>query len=141
MPGWQAVLDRHAELFAPVTSGASVALIPRYTMLDDGTRRMNVKVSVAPLPMLAWVREPQGMSVRDGAFRGLKALQADLLLIANDGAEQAVLSHPHPLGELTRALRDGRMLFMVMRSRDELRSRGWGDLFEALGLPFQGTCR
>jgi hypothetical protein len=135
MPGWQAVLDRHAELFAPVTSGASVALIPRYTMLDDGTRRLNVKVSVPPLPMLAWVREPQGMSVRDGEFRGLKALQADLLLIANEGAEQAVLAHPHPLGELTRAL------FMVMRSRDELRSRGWSDLFEALGLPFQGTCR
>jgi hypothetical protein len=33
------------------------------------------------------------------------------------------------------------MLVMVMRSRNELRERGWREFFEALGLPFQGTCR
>ena len=140
-PAWQRVLDRHADLFAEVAAGASAGIVPRYTRLEDGTRRMNVKVSVPALPMTAWVREAAGMRARESEFRGLKGLEADLLLIANDGAEVSVLAHEHPLGELTRALRDGRMLFMVMRSRNELRSRGWSELFETLGLPFQGTCR
>jgi hypothetical protein len=139
--GWQRVLDRHADLFAEVAPGASAGIIPRYSRLQDGTRRMNVKVSVPPLPMTAWVREAAGMRARQSEFRGLKGLEADLLLVADDGAEACVLAHEHPLGELTRALRDGRMLFMVLRSRNELRNRGWSELFERLGLPFQGTCR
>jgi hypothetical protein len=96
---------------------------------------------VDSVPMLLWLREPEGMKVRSGEFRGLKTLDSDVLLFADDGALDVALAHQFPLSELKRQLRTGRVLFMVMRMRDALRERGWTDFFEALGLPFQGSCR
>ncbi len=135
MPGWQQVLDRHAELFAEVAPGASLALAPRTPP------RANVKQVLDPQPMLLWLREAEGMKVREGEYRGLKTLGADVLFLPEEGALESALAHPQPMSELKRELRDGRMLVMVLRSRKELGERGWADFFEALGLPFQGTCR
>jgi hypothetical protein len=74
-------------------------------------------------------------------FSGLAQLASDLLLIAEDGALDAALAHARPLSELKRLLRRNQVLFMVLRTRDELRDRGWTEFLEALGLPFLGTCR
>jgi hypothetical protein len=139
--GWQRVLDRHAELFAETTEGASVAIVPRFARGADGRQRPTVMPVSEPLPMLLWLREPGAMLVRDAEFRGLKGLVSDLLLIAGEGALDEALAHERPFSELKRQLRSGRMLFMVMRTRDELRERGWSDFIESLGLPFLGTCR
>ena len=138
---WQQVLDRYVELFAEVAPGASIAIVARHSQGADGRQRANVMPVIDPVPMLTWVREPQGMVVREAEFRGLKGLASDVLLIAAEGALEAALSHDYPLSELKRQLRNGRMLFMVMRTRDELRERGWSDFIETLGLPFLGTCR
>ncbi len=138
---WQPVLDRHRELFEDVAAGASIAIVPRYTIGADGRRRATVMPVCDPAPMLLWVREPGGMRARDAAFVGLKALASDLLLIAGDGALEAAVRHEHPFGELKRRLRAGEVLFMVMRTREELRERGWTEFIESLGLPFLGTCR
>ena len=135
MDGWQAVLDRHTELFADVAPGASIALAPRTPP------RANIKQVLDPQPMLLWLRESQGMTVRESEYRGLKTLVADVLFLPEEGALEAALGHAHPMSELKRELRDGRLLVMVMRSRNELREHGWSEFFEALGLPFLGTCR
>lgn len=139
--GWQQVLDRHAELFAETAEGASVAIVPRFARDADGRQRPVVMPVSEPLPMLLWLREPAAMLVRDAEFRGLKGLVSDLLLIAGEGSLEESLAHERPFSELKRQLRSGRILFMVMRTRDELRERGWGDFIESLGLPFLGTCR
>jgi hypothetical protein len=128
---WQRVLDRHADLFEEIEEGASVALVPR-----------SVAAPVCdPAPMLLWVREPAGMTARGGEFSGFKALSADLLLVTNDGTLEAALARDEPLAEIKRQLRAGGMMFMVLRRRDELRSHGWEDFLEWLGMPFLGTCR
>jgi hypothetical protein len=135
MPSWQEMLERHAGLFAEVQPGASIALAP------GSPPRANVKQVREPVPMLLWLRGPDRMAVVNGEYRGLKTLTADALLLPEDGALESALAHAEPLSELKRQLRDGRMLVMVMRSRKELRELGWSEFFEALGLPFQGSCR
>ncbi len=135
MATWQQVLEQHAALFAEVQPGASIALAP------GSPPRANVKQVREAVPMQLWLRGPDRMAVVDGEYRGLKALAADVLLLPEEGALDAALAHDEPLSELKRQLRDGRMLVMVMRSRKELRELGWSDFFEALGLPFQGSCR
>jgi hypothetical protein len=131
---WQRVLDRYPELFVETAQGASVAVVPRFARGADGRQRPVVMPASDPVPMLLWRREPDAMRAREAEFRGLKGLVSDLLLIAGDGALEEALAHE-------RQLRSGRMLFMVMRTRDELRERGWSDFIESLGLPFLGTCR
>jgi hypothetical protein len=138
---WQPVLDAHAELFEALVSGASVALVPRWSEDAQARRRANVMPKTDPVPMQLWLREAQEMRVRDGVFTGLAQLASDLLLIAEDGALEAALEHDRPLSELKRQLRRNRVLFMVLRTREELHERGWTDFLEALGLPFLGTCR
>ena len=139
--GWQPVLDAHVELFEPLMPGSSVALVPRWRSDAQGQRRANVMPKTEPAPMLLWLREPQAMRVRDGIFTGLASLGSDLLFIAEAGALESALAHERPLSELKRLLRRNRVLFMVLRTRDELRERGWTEFLEALGLPFLGTCR
>jgi len=141
LAAWQRVLDRNAPLFAETMPGASIAIVPRFAPGSEGRPRPTVMPVSDPVSMLLWIREPTGMVAREGQFRGLRGLTADLLLVAGEGALEAALDHGEPLGELKRQLRAGRMLFMVMRTREELRERGWTDFLEALGLPFLGTCR
>lgn len=132
---WQEVLEGSAELFAEVIPGASVAIVP------GSPPRSNIGQVVDPAPMQLWSREASGMKVGAGEYRGLKTLPSDVLLLPDDGALETALAHPYPMSELKRQLRAGRVLCMVLRGRDELRARGWADLFDALGLPFLGTCR
>lgn len=135
MDGWQPVLDRHADLFAEVAPGASIGFV------CGSPARANIAQEVAPAQMQLWLRQPEGMKVDAGEYRGLKTFASDILILPEQGALETALAHRNPLGELKRQLRTGRVLCMVMRARDELRARGWADLFEALGLPFLGTCR
>ena len=135
MQSWAEGLEQHAPLFAEVRPGASIALAP------GSPPRANVKQVREPVPMQLWLRGPDRMAVVAGEYRGLKSLAADVLFLPEEGALEAALAHEQPMSELKRSLRDGRMLVMVLRSRKELGERGWGDFFEALGLPFQGTCR
>jgi hypothetical protein len=127
----QSVLDKHEDLFTEVSDGASVAIVPRRA----------VAPTCDPVPMILWVREPEGMAARAGEFGGYKALSSDLLLVTNDGTLEAALERDQPLAEIKRQLRAGGMLFMVLRRKDELREHGWEDFLEWLGMPFLGSCR
>jgi hypothetical protein len=135
MRSWQEVLEGNPELFAEVVAGASVAIV------TGSPPRANIGQVVDPAPMLLWRREGEGMRVGEGQYRGLQTLDSDILLLPENGALEAALVHRHPMSELKRQLRAGRVLCMVLRGRDELRARGWADVFDALGLPFLGTCR
>ncbi len=127
----QQLLDRHADLFAEIEESASLAIVPR----------ARVAALCKPVPMILWVREPEGMAARAGEFGGFKALSSDLLLVTNDGTLEAALERDEPLAEIKRQLRAGGMLFMVLRRKDELREHGWEDFLEWLGMPFVGSCR
>jgi hypothetical protein len=135
MISWQEVLEGSPELFGEVVPGASVAVV------TGSPPRSNIGQVVDPAPMLLWSRETEGMKVESGEYRGLKTLASDILLLPEGGALEAALAHRYPMSELNRQLRAGRVLCMVLRERNELRARGWTDLFDALGLPFLGTCR
>ena len=128
---WQSILDKHGELFIEVSDGASVAIVPR----------RSVAAVCEPVPMLLWVREPDGMAARPAQFGGYKTLSSDLLLVANDGTLEAALERDEPLAEIRKQLRAGGMLFMVLRRKEELREHGWEDFLEWLGMPFLGSCR
>ncbi len=135
MESWQQVLDRHADLFADVLPGASIGVVP------GSPARANIAQEVAAAQMQLWRRDAEGMKVGAAEYRGLKTFASDILLLPEEGALDRALAHRDPLGELKRQLRAGRVLCMVMHDRNKLRANGWADLFEALGLPFLGTCR
>jgi len=139
--GWQPVLDAHAELFEALAVDASLALVPRWRIDAEGQRHANIVPRTDPMPMQLWLRTPLAMTVREGVYAGHAHLGSDLLMLAERRALDEALAHERPLSELKRRLRRGELLFMVLRTRDELRSRGWTDFLEALGLPFLGTCR
>ncbi|HYL88196.1 MAG TPA: hypothetical protein VEU32_05460, partial [Burkholderiales bacterium] len=126
----QRLLDGHAALFEEIEERASLAIVARRT----------VAPACAPVPMILWVREPEGMAARNGEFSGYQALASDLLLVTNDGTLEAALASDEPLREVKRQLRAGGMMFMVLRRKDELRAHGWEDFLEWLGMPFLGTC-
>jgi len=138
---WQDVLDAHATLFEAVVTDASVALVPRWRIDAAGRRHANIVPRTDPMPIQLWLRTPQAVTVREGVYAGHAHLGSDLLMLAERRALDEALAHERPLSELKRRLRRGELLFMVLRTRDELRSRGWTDFLEALGLPFLGTCR
>jgi len=114
---------------------ASVAIV------RGSPARRHIGQVVQATPMQLWRRQVDGMRVAEGQYEGLNTLASDILLLPEDGALEAALAQRHPMSELKRQLRAARVLCMVMRGRDELSARGWADFFDALGLPFLGTCR
>ncbi|MDA8108020.1 MAG: hypothetical protein M0015_05240 [Betaproteobacteria bacterium] len=143
LPAWQAILDREAGVFAELAPGASVGFVPRRVAGPDGALRSSAMPSVAPLEMLAWERDAGGMTACLRSYRGLADAGCDVLFFCERGALEAVLARAgsDALGEMKRRIRAGAILLMVLRTRGELRARGYEDFLESLGLPFMGACR
>jgi hypothetical protein len=141
LPAWQAILARQAALFGELVPGAAIGLVPRFVRGADGAKRANAMPSVPSTGMLVWERDASGMTARVREFTGLGSAAVDTLLFVEREALRAVLQHADPLGEMKRQIRGGRILLMVLRTRSELRERGFEEVFESLGLPFIGACR
>lgn len=141
LPAWQAILGRQAELFAELVPGAAIGLVPRFVRTADGTKRASALPTVPSTGMLVWERGKTGMKAVVRNFTGISSAAVDALLFVEREALRAVLQHADPLGEMKRQIRAGRILLMVLRTRNELRERGFEEVFEALGLPFMGACR
>ncbi|HVC12988.1 MAG TPA: hypothetical protein VNE59_15200 [Burkholderiales bacterium] len=143
LPAWQAILDREAAVFTELAPGASVAFVPRHAAGPDGVLRPSAMPSVAPLEVLAWERGADAMTAYARSYRGLAAAACDVLFFFERDALEAVLARADdgPFGEMKRRIRAGRILLMVLRTREELRARGYEDFLESLGLPFMGACR
>jgi hypothetical protein len=139
---WQRVVDGYGPLFEPLAEGAAVGLVPRFFVDADGVRCAAAMPSTPVLPMLEWRKLAARMVVQRGRYAGLGAVRVDLLLLAGDGALEAVLGRAeHPLGEMKRRLRTAQIQFFVLRTKRELAELGYEDFVEALGLPFLGACR
>jgi hypothetical protein len=142
LAAWQRVIDGYAPLFEPLATGAAVGLVPRFFVDATGTRRSTAMPSTPALSMIEWRKCDQGMRAQPGTYDGLAGLGVDLLVLAGDGALEAVLAREeHPLGEMKRQLLAARIQFFVLRTKHELRALGYEDFVEALGLPFLGACR
>ena len=140
---WQAILDAHQEYFEDADARMRMAFLPRFRAGEDGRACSVVQRQSTPVPMLAWEEEGGRIVAREGVFRGLDQLDADLLFVANDGALEDVLAYPEEtaLGEMKRKIRSGAIQIFVLRSREMLRELGYEDFMELLGLPFLGACR
>lgn len=140
---WQAMLDRHAELFAEMTPGASVALVPRDTSGILPGRHLAGLMAAAGGEMLRWEVTPTGVRAALLPFRGVREAAVDLLFVAD---EEALARLRADIGEGTlplmkRLLRTGNIMFFVMRTKHELQEAGYEDFLDSLGLAFLGACR
>jgi len=140
---WQAVLDAHRELFDELMPGASLGVVARHLASPDGAKHSAAAPVTPPRPMVVLSRGPEGMTARHGEFRGLTGLAANALFVADDEAIGSVLDGDpaDALREMKRQVRSGAVALYFLCPRRELFELGYEEFFEALGLPFLGSCR
>ena len=129
--GWQAMLDRRQEIFADMLPGASLGILPKKELESPiGT-------------MLTWVRQADKMEVAYQSFTGFQNTSVDLLIVADDEALESLHSQEqdNTFNEMREQIRNGNILFYVMKTKDELLDLGYEELIEILGIPFLGACR
>lgn len=129
--GWQAILDRKQEIFTDMLPGASLGILPK-------------KEFESPVgTMLTWVRQADKMEVVYQSFIGFQDTSVDLLMIADDEALESLHSkaHDNPFNEMREQIRNGNILYYVMKTKTELLDLGYEELIDVLGIPFLGACR
>ncbi len=144
---WQAVLDRHQELFDGMLPGSRIGLLPRAcSSVLPGKRLAGLAAAKFNLPggkMLAWEAQDDGMQARFRPCSSFADAQADLLLLPDDVALAAIYENLNgdTLLTMRRMIRTGNILFFVMKSKHELQDAGYEDFLDSLGLAFLGACR
>jgi hypothetical protein len=144
LPAWQAMLDRHALLFAEMLPGSAVGFVARSgSGIQPGKHLAALMAAGGEVEVLTWTMD--GTTMRAGRRRcqGYQGLGVDLLFVADDDALAAM--HDAIGGEtlsiIKRQIRQGSMLFFVMRTKHELQDLGYEDFLDSLGLAFLGACR
>ncbi len=140
---WQAMLDRHGELFLDMVEGSRIGFVSREASGILPGKHLDGVKPVAEVPLLAWQLENGAMSARIERFAGMASTRVDLLLVADEEAMATML------GELDgdtptvikRLIRRGRMMFFVFKNKAQLQDAGYEDFLESLGLAFLGACR
>ena len=141
---WQAMLDRHAELFADMTPGSSVALVPKEgSGIRPGKHVAGLMAAEGSGEMLRWEVVPGGMRAAIAPYRGLRDAKADLLFVADEEALARLRNNigDDTLSLMRRQIRSGNILFFVMRTKYELQDAGYEEFLDTLGLAFLGACR
>lgn len=150
LPAWQALLDRHQELFSDMLPGSRIGILPRSgTSLMPGRHLAGLTSAEFDLPggnMLAWEIDDGGMRAGYHPCRGFEEARVDLLLLPDDSAlEEIRLSlstiDGDPLSAMKKMIRSGRILFFVMKTKYQLQDAGYEDFLDTLGLAFLGACR
>ncbi|MCC6475073.1 MAG: hypothetical protein IT514_15170 [Burkholderiales bacterium] len=147
LAGWQALLERHADLFEGMLPGSRIGILPRSaTHLAPGRRLAGLAASAFdPLGgrLLALEAREDGMRAGYRPCRGFEDAQVDLLLVPDDAAVAAIAARMDcdALAVMKRMIREGRMLFFVMKGKHELQEAGYEDFLDSLGLAFLGACR
>jgi hypothetical protein len=140
---WQAMLDRHAELFSEMDAGARVGFVSR----SDSGMLPGKHVAGARLAqggeILSWERQGEGMCARLQPFTGINDAPVDLLFVVEDEALVAVKDSlvGDALGLIKRQIRQGGIMFYVMKDKYQLQDAGYEDFLDSLGLAFLGACR
>lgn len=140
---WQAMLDRHRDLFAEMRQGSRIGFVSREASgILPGKRFEGVQVA-NEVSMLAWQLEDGGMSARIERFAGMASTQVDLLLVADAEAVATMLEQLNgdTPAAIKRLIRRGRMMFFVFKNKAQLQDAGYEDFLDSLGLAFLGACR
>lgn len=145
LPAWQAMLDRHQPLFEEMLPGSRIGILPRSaTSLLSGRRLAGLAAIELPEGrMLAWEAKEEGMRAGVRSCLRFEEAQVDLLLVPDDAALEAILASlgGDALGVMKKMIRQGNMLFFVMKAKHELQEAGYEDFLDSLGLAFLGACR
>jgi len=147
LPAWQAMLDRHQELFSDMLPGSRIGILPRSgTALMPGKHLAGLANSEFSLPdgkMLAWEVDQNGMRADYHPCRRFEEARADLLLVPDDAALEEIRRclDGDPLSAIKKMIRCGNILFFVMKTKYELQDAGYEDFLDTLGLAFLGACR
>ena len=129
--GWQTILDRSPEIFTDMLPGASLGILPK-------------KEFASPVgTMLIWEKQIDKMAVFYQSFTGFQNTSVDLLIIADDAALESLHSkaQDNPFYEMREQIRNGNILYYVMKTKNELLALGYEELIDVLGIPFLGACR
>jgi len=145
LPAWQAMLDRHQALFAEMLPGSRIGILPRSaTNLLPGRRLAGLAaMDLLEGRMLAWEAKEEGMRAGVRSCLRFEEAQVDLLLVPDDSALEAILAAlgGDALAVMKKMIRQGNMLFFVMKAKHELQEAGYEDFLDSLGLAFLGACR
>ena len=147
LPAWQAMLDRHEDVFSGMLPGARIGILPRSaTGISAGKRIAGLASASFSLPegkMLAWEAVEGGMRAVFSPCTSYADTQSDLLFVADDIALEAI--HQTIGGDtfstMKKMIRSGNIMFFVMKTKYQLQDAGYEDFLDVLGLAFLGACR
>lgn len=131
LAGWQAMLDRHPQIFLGMEPGSRVGLLPEESF--DSPSAI----------MLVWEATERGMVADYRRFPGFAEVEVDLLFVVDSGTLQS-LHRPDteaPFALIKSKVRRREILLYVVKPRDELLDRGYEEFLDSLGLVFMGACR
>jgi hypothetical protein len=129
--GWQALLDRHAAIFAGMLPGSRIGLLPEEDFESPSAM------------MLVWEATGNGIVADYRPFPGFEEAEVDLLFVA-DGETLGRLhdrANPAPLADLKRKVRRRETLLYVVKPRAALLELGYEEFLDSMGLAFMGACR
>jgi len=129
--GWQALLDRHAALFAGLLSGSRIGLLPEEDFETPAAM------------MLVWEATELGMVATYRPFPGFNTVDVDLLFIPNNETLRRLhdRTNSSPFADMKRKVRRRETLLYVVKPRASLLELGYEEFLDSLGLTFVGACR
>lgn len=141
---WQAMLSRQAELFTGMVPGSSVGFVARAgSGLQPGKHAAGLAQAGGSGQMLTWEMAESGMRADTRPYTGFEGVGVDLLFVCEDDALDNVRAalDGDALSAIKRLIRQGAIMFYVMRTKYELQDAGYEDFLDTLGLAFLGACR
>ncbi|WP_018991571.1 hypothetical protein [Aromatoleum toluclasticum] len=141
---WQTMLDRCAVLFTDMDEGSSVGFVPRSgSGIQPGKHVAGLVDNHGDVPMMKWTAHGSGMNASLMPYRGFQDARVDLLFVADDAALEAMRASlaGDSLSLIKRLIRQGHIMFFVLRTKFELQDAGYEEFLDTLGLAFLGACR
>jgi hypothetical protein len=143
---WQAMLDRHAELFTEMSPGSAVGIVPRAGSGIQPGKHVAGLIDAGGGEMLVWKIQnghEAGMLAIRRSYTGFQQAEVDLLFVADDDALAAMEGalQGDTLSIMKRLIRKGNIMFFVMKTKYQLQEAGYEDFLDSLGLAFLGACR
>lgn len=141
---WQAMLDRHCELFTDMTEGSSVGFVPRAgSGIQPGKHVAGLVEAGSGVELMKWTADGGGMVCSVQPYPGFQDARVDLLFVADEVAVATMraMLGGDTLSTIKRLIRQGSIMFFVLRTKFELQDAGYEEFLDTLGLAFLGACR
>lgn len=146
LENWQAMLDRHDELFTEMTPGSAIGFVSRAGSGIQPGKHVAGLNDASSAEMLVWqIRNGHeaGMIALRRNYTGFQQANVDLLFVADDDALVAMQGalQGDTLSIMKRLIRKGNIMFYVMKNKYQLQDAGYEEFLDSLGLAFLGACR